>query len=233
MQKQINKIRIKIDKIDRQIIDLLETRLSYVNEVAQFKSQNNKISYIKADREYDMMVDLQKYSNRIPKEIIFQIWRNIISFSLFSEKKFQIYFTASKQEIDYATLLINNYFSYLPEVIHQQILINDSKATNILLNNVIVGSIEDQHFVEMLINYPDLNIFAKLGNKRAKVYYAAALIPEQYLVKENYLMLSEVSQQASLTKVFLFGKYHFINVHKDKSYSNTCLGTYADIDKIC
>ena len=51
MKEKLDKIRVKIDSLDSQLLEILEQRLSVVSQVASIKKAEEKVSYIKADRE--------------------------------------------------------------------------------------------------------------------------------------------------------------------------------------
>ena len=227
MQKQINQIRENIDKIDKNIIDLLESRLNYVKQVANLKATNKNISYIKADREYDMVVKLQKYSSKIPKEIIFQIWRNIISFSLFSENSFKIYLIGSKNDFQNSLILVKNYFSYLPEIIHYDQNNLHHKQDILKPENIIVGKINDSNYIEMLLNHNKLKIFTKLNKERNNDYYAASTIPKEHLVTKNQLFLTREKNKDSFDKVITNNQSLFICKSSQIIEEGTFLGSYA------
>lgn len=226
MQKQINQIRKNIDKIDKKIIDLLETRLNYVKQVATFKETNKNISYIKADREYNMVKSLQEYSNLIPKEIIFQIWRNIISFSLFSEHAFKIYVVGSQQDFNNSLLLIKNYFSDLPEIIYYNQDNLNHKKDILKPTNIIVGKINNNNYIEILLSHK-FKIFAKLNNIEKQNYYSASLIPKESLVNKNHLFLTQDKHKNYIDKVVINNQELFITHSSDINKKDVFLGSYT------
>ena len=58
----IQELRIEIDKIDNKIIDLLNKRMNYVNQVGDIKKKNNEPIY-RPEREKEIIDRLSNNSN--------------------------------------------------------------------------------------------------------------------------------------------------------------------------
>lgn len=231
MDKKIGSIRRSIDQIDKDIISLLEKRMVFVNEIGSLKSRTQDISYIKADREHSMMQKLSRVSS-VPKGIIFQIWRNIISYSLYNEKKYKICFLGDREVFDKAYYLIRGYFSCLPEVGSCES--GDIKKLDAFAqeaSGIVVAEISNRKFVEFLIANKEFKIFAKLESEIGEGYFAAAKIPKEYLARENQLYLVEKLDKSLLEAQIIYdGSSDFIvcNPYKINS-GDILLGAYANI----
>lgn len=93
MQEELKKLRIKIDSIDDNIINLLKERVEIVKEVGHLKAKNigGTQNFIRSGREADMLRSLtNKIEGKLPKAAIATIWRVIISSSLAIEQDMRI-----------------------------------------------------------------------------------------------------------------------------------------------
>lgn len=113
--KELEEFRIKIDKIDYQILKLLETRMEIVKEVGDFKSKKNDKFFIKSAREADMINNLiTKASKNIFPETILGIWRKIITNANLLEQKIKIALHNPKKTNDYIHPLREYYNDLVP-----------------------------------------------------------------------------------------------------------------------
>lgn len=91
-KEDLSEFRVKIDKIDDQIINLLIERTEIVKQVGQHKAKTSASrSFIRAGREATMLRNLtKKAGDKFPPAAIATIWRIIISMSLCTEQKMSI-----------------------------------------------------------------------------------------------------------------------------------------------
>lgn len=155
MKEKLNKIRHEIDLIDYKIISLLEKRVSLVEKVAKIKSANPEISYIKANREAEMLTRLVKHSDKIPPQIIVNMWRLIISFSLQHERKFAI--NCFSDNCERAKRLSREYFSVLTKINYNPKLDEDLHNQDLILFER-----NDQNLYKFLFLNPKFKIFVNL-----------------------------------------------------------------------
>jgi chorismate mutase len=113
--KELEEFRIKIDKIDHKILELLETRMKIVKEVGDFKSKKNDKFFIKSAREADMINNLiTKASKDIFPETILGIWRKIITNANLLEQEIKIALHNPEKTNDYIHPLREYYNDLVP-----------------------------------------------------------------------------------------------------------------------
>ncbi len=215
--KELKQLRTEIDKIDDELISLLCKRFSVVKKVAIFKQKDNEYCFIKADREASLLKDLLQKNLNFPKILIYNIWRNIISFSLQTEKKFKIYNLAGSISNNF---IIREYFSNFTEI--KNVSVNN--LPNIDNNDVFVFHKEQKEVLKYLINNREYKIFALLPRIEKKEikksdYFAFAKIKKDFLAKENILYIDQDTYsiidskqqiaKASEGKIFV-GSYNFL-----------------------
>ncbi|MBM3589823.1 MAG: hypothetical protein FJX30_00395 [Alphaproteobacteria bacterium] len=109
--KDLNYYRNLIDQIDMKILELLKDRMKIVQNVAQLKKSNNEKFFIRSGREADMIKNLVKINeNHLPKSMIINIWRKIITTANISEQTIKIAIHNPKNISDY-THLVKNYYN--------------------------------------------------------------------------------------------------------------------------
>lgn len=114
---QLLQFRQDIDLIDNQILDLLIKRADIVKCVKTLKEENNDKFFVKSAREADMIRELIKKSgNRIPDELILNIWRKIISFSNYFEQKINIALHNPEKNSNFERILRSYYNDSMPIV---------------------------------------------------------------------------------------------------------------------
>lgn len=90
VQKSLAPLRIKIDALDRQIIELLNQRAKIVVEVGQVKQGSGSPIYV-PDRERRVLEQLRKYNTGpLPHKCIEAIWRELMSGSFALERPLRI-----------------------------------------------------------------------------------------------------------------------------------------------
>ncbi len=98
-QNQLNKtyensllaLRQEIDKIDEDLLSSLQKRMAVVERVADLKKQNQEKFFIRSNREADMIKNLiDKSQNSLPKNLIINLWRKIITAANMHEQPLRI-----------------------------------------------------------------------------------------------------------------------------------------------
>ncbi|MFZ8864973.1 MAG: chorismate mutase [Rickettsiales bacterium] len=241
MKEKLNKIRQEIDLIDCQMIKLLEERIALVKKVGQIKSSNCEISFIKADREFAMLVNLLSQSQHIPQQIIIAIWRLIISFSLQHEKKFAV--NCFSANIEKAKRLIREYFSALT-----QINFSPSLNSKFGVQDLLVFERSDQKLYKYLYinnqykiftNLPDLN-----GDEREFFYLSNLLVAAKIMldtitydiaiIAVPQQLAEQITEKIFLTEIEINAEIFYICEVKKKIYNSlkkephiSLLGGYA------
>ena len=77
-KKQLNKIRLKLDKLDNSLIKLIKQRTNLVNQVLKLKDKKKEI--IDSKRIKIILKNIRKKSlaNKIDPRITNRIWKNMI-----------------------------------------------------------------------------------------------------------------------------------------------------------
>ena len=77
-KKQLNKIRLKLDKLDNSLIKLIKKRTNLVNQVLKLKDKKKEI--IDNKRIKIILKNIRKKSivNKIDPKITDRIWKNMI-----------------------------------------------------------------------------------------------------------------------------------------------------------
>lgn len=174
MEKQQNNIsqkllayREKIDEVDNKIIDLLNFRMKIVKAVGEHKSDIKDKFFIKSAREADMIKDLVvKADGAIPKSIIVEIWRKIITSANMLEQDIKIALYNPNKSLEYHHRIKEYYSNLVPIADH-------SSSTNVILeiekNNAQIGVVSlnskdnlDHWWINIANNQKGLKVFAKI-----------------------------------------------------------------------
>jgi len=77
-RKKLNKIRLKLDKLDNSLIKIIKQRTNLVNQVLKLKDKKNEI--IDSKRINIILKNIRKKSlaNKIDPKITNRIWKNMI-----------------------------------------------------------------------------------------------------------------------------------------------------------
>ena len=84
--KDLNSLRNKIDKIDNEIIDLLNDRFDVVKEIGEYKKENNIPVEDKAREKIILQILDTKLSNSPYKEEIKNIYKELFTQSKNKQK---------------------------------------------------------------------------------------------------------------------------------------------------
>ncbi len=77
-RKKLNKIRLKLDKLDNSLIKIIKQRTNFVNQVLKLKDKKKEI--IDSKRINTILKNIRKKSlaNKIDPKITNRIWKNMI-----------------------------------------------------------------------------------------------------------------------------------------------------------
>jgi chorismate mutase/prephenate dehydratase len=92
MSDQLQPLREKIDKLDDQIMQLLNARAQVVIEVGKAKEKNSKIFYVPSREQAIYQRLMANSSGPFPREAIQRVFREIISASLALEQPMKVAF---------------------------------------------------------------------------------------------------------------------------------------------
>ena len=77
-RKKLNKIRLKLDKLDNSLIKLIKKRTNLVNEVLKLKEKKKEIIDNKRIKIILRNIRKKSITNRIDPKITNRIWKNMI-----------------------------------------------------------------------------------------------------------------------------------------------------------
>ncbi len=118
---QLQDLRSEIDEIDRQMLELIHSRLAVVAKVKDLKENlDSSAIFIKSAREADMIKNLiaeseklaLKSGQKISSDVIVDIWRKIIATSNSLEQKLSIGFADNVIDEELLVLVAAQYYHY-------------------------------------------------------------------------------------------------------------------------
>ena len=77
-KKKLNILRIKLDKLDNKLIDIIKIRTNLVNEVVKLKEYKNEIVDKKRISLILKKIKKKSISKKIDPKITNRIWKNMI-----------------------------------------------------------------------------------------------------------------------------------------------------------
>ena len=77
-RKKLNKIRLKLDKLDNSLIKLIKQRTNLVNEVLKLKDKKKEIVDNKRIKIILKNIRKKSLANKIDPKITTRIWKNMI-----------------------------------------------------------------------------------------------------------------------------------------------------------
>ena len=77
-RKKLNKIRLKLDKLDNSLIKLIKKRTNFVNQVLKLKDKKKEIIDNKRIKTILRNIRKKSITNKIDPKITNRIWKNMI-----------------------------------------------------------------------------------------------------------------------------------------------------------
>ena len=77
-RKKLNKIRLKLDKLDNSLIRLIKQRTNIVNKVLKLKDKKKEIIDNKRIKIILKNIRKKSITNKIDPKITYRIWKNMI-----------------------------------------------------------------------------------------------------------------------------------------------------------
>ena len=84
--KKIEEIRVDIDKIDFEILSLIEKRKKLVDRVVKLKTKDEIVDQIRIDKILSK-IDLEAQKKMLPSKMIRSIWEEMINGFIEYEKR--------------------------------------------------------------------------------------------------------------------------------------------------
>ena len=90
-KKKINLLRVKLDKLDNELLKLIKKRSNLVNEVLKIKIRKNEIIDQKRINFILRKIKKKSIQSNIDPKITYRIWKNMIwSFIDYEKRNFKI-----------------------------------------------------------------------------------------------------------------------------------------------
>ena len=77
-RKKLNKIRVKLDKLDNSLIKLIKQRTNLVNQVLKLKEKKKEIIDNKRIKMILKNIKKKSLANKVDPKITNRIWKNMI-----------------------------------------------------------------------------------------------------------------------------------------------------------
>ena len=162
----IQELRIEIDKIDNKIIDLLNKRMNYVNQVGDIKKKNNEPIY-RPEREKEIIDRLSNNSNgKLTHQAIKSIFQEVFAVARNLESEDKISYLGPEGSFTHQAAESNfgSFSSFIPlnsiKAVFQSLETNKSKFGIIPLENNQEGIVQET--IDML-GSSDLSIVAEMS----------------------------------------------------------------------
>lgn len=118
--KKLEALRSEIDRLDSELLSVLEQRIAIVKDIAAAKKESSDTTIFRPGREARLMRKLlEKHSSVLPDEVVSRIWREIISAVIQMQKPHSISVTAPEKSVGYWDLVRNHFGSATPMTLHK------------------------------------------------------------------------------------------------------------------
>ena len=89
-RKKLNKIRLELDKLDNNLINIIKKRTNLVKKVLALKEKKNQIVDQKRIKDILKNIKIKSLKNNIDPKITNRIWKNMIwSYIDFEKRNFK------------------------------------------------------------------------------------------------------------------------------------------------
>lgn len=168
--KPLETLRKQINKIDDNLISLLEERMKVVSKVSELKKNNQEKFFIRSAREADMIKNLlTKISGDLSKTMIVNIWRKIITAANMHEQPLSIAIHNPQNLADYTYLVKAYYSDEVPITVFDmatkvilELEKNPAQIGIFALPNPHQQDLNENWWINLANNRNGLKIFAKI-----------------------------------------------------------------------
>jgi chorismate mutase len=180
--ESLSALRVNIDAIDQQLLQLIAQRCGLVEQVGALKHQYlDQQHFIKPGREAMMMHHLlQSTTNPALKPLIYTIWRHIIGASLSFERPLHLSCVLPQHSMQLSADLLHYIQNYLPFAPYQLYdSVHDALANNHLPDQCLFIALPLSQWIYAMKRHPNQRIFALVPSPLSiPIYAVAALAPE-------------------------------------------------------
>lgn len=212
-QNQLLQLRKSIDKIDNQIIDLLNERMKIILEVSEYKKSIKDKFFIKSAREADMVKSLiEKADSNFPKSTIVNIWRKIITSANVLEQNLTIAIHNPNQIANYEYLVKEYYGDFIPIINHDSatdVVIDLEKQTAQIGIFALSKNCEEHWWINLANSKSGIKVFAQIPfvqrkedkNLQNDILFAAAIKDAEKSQNDKTLLTVEIENQISKAQI--------------------------------
>lgn len=117
---KLEELRAEIDRLDAELLSVLEKRVAIVNDIAAAKKQDGKALAFRPGREAAVLRNiLAKHSSALPDTVIAAIWRELIAAVSALQHPYKVSITAPDKSVGYWDLARFHFGSATPMALHQ------------------------------------------------------------------------------------------------------------------
>jgi len=118
--KKLEELRAEVDRLDDELLKVLEKRIAIVNDIAVAKKDDGSALAFRPGREANVIRSrLEKHTSHMADAIVARIWREIISAACRMQKPMSVSVTAPEKSVGYWDLARNHFGSATPMAIHK------------------------------------------------------------------------------------------------------------------
>jgi len=117
---KLEELRAEIDRLDAELLSVLEKRVAIVSDIAVAKKQDGKALAFRPGREAAVLrTILAKHSSALPDTVVAAIWRELIAAVGGLQKPYRVSITAPDKSVGYWDLARFHFGSATPMALHQ------------------------------------------------------------------------------------------------------------------
>jgi len=117
---KLETLRAEIDRLDTELLTVLEKRIAIVEDIAAAKKVDGKALAFRPGREASILRNiLAAHSSKLPDTVIAAIWRELISAVGWMQKPYSVSITAPDKSVGYWDLARFHFGSATPMKLHQ------------------------------------------------------------------------------------------------------------------
>ncbi len=120
INNKLNELRAEIDRLDGELLSVLEQRIAIVKDIAAAKEDDGSLLAFRPGREAQVLRRiLNKHSSDLSDVVVASIWREIISAVCRMQKPHSIAITAPEKSVGYWDLARMHFGSATPMTLHK------------------------------------------------------------------------------------------------------------------
>ncbi|MEH6475944.1 MAG: chorismate mutase [Sneathiella sp.] len=118
--KKLETLRSEIDRLDTELLNILEQRIEIVKDIAAAKEDDGAALAFRPGREANVMRRiLDRHSSDLPDVVVANIWREIIAAVCRMQKPMSISITAPEKSVGYWDLARSHFGAATPMTLHK------------------------------------------------------------------------------------------------------------------